>query len=378
MTEFILKSFIGWRILITVFALVGITFVPLRGADLLGGGYKNYSASPLFWSWANFDGEHYMSIAKEGYRSLEHAFFPGYPLLLRYLAQPFGPTQENILTVGLIVSNLANLAALFIFWKLIRLDYSPKVAKLSLLLLLLFPTSFFFGALYTESLFLLLALSSFYLARKSKWLAAGILGAAASFTRVFGVLVLPALFLEYRDQKTENGKRKTEAKIGLLLVPLGILSYMYFLQKTVGDPIAFYSLQPIIGEQHQTEIVLLPQVFWRYVKMLVTVTKTDPIYFTITIEALSGVLGLLLLIWGYLKKVRLSYLVFAAGIYLGPSITGSFTSLPRYWLSIFPFFLMMALFLSKRDRWQRVLVYTVLVLLLLVETVLFVRGYWVA
>ena len=56
---FILKSFVIWRIAITLIAILSIRYLPLFSQNFFGGKYINYITNPLFWGWANFDGEHY-------------------------------------------------------------------------------------------------------------------------------------------------------------------------------------------------------------------------------------------------------------------------------------------------------------------------------
>lgn len=282
----------------------------------------------------------------------------------------------SVLIVGFIISNLAFLASLFLFWKLVQIDYPEKIAKLSIILLLVFPTSFYFGAVYTESLFLLFVLGSFFAARKGGWFLGGVLGALASATRVTGILLLPALIFEWWQQKKE-GKANLWQLLLLFPVPFGLFLYMLFLKETIGDPLAFYKELVIFGEQRSTEIILLYQVFWRYIKMLVTVDFSNPIYLTILLEALTGAGGFVLLVVGYLRKMRPSYLSFSFLSYILPTLTGSFSSMPRYVLVIFPLFILAAIFLSEHKKLATLwLIFSILLLAL--ETMLFIRGYWVA
>jgi len=149
----------------------------------------------LIYPWANFDGVRYLSIAGRGYIS-EAAFFPLYPILIRFFSGIFGTgaTFGFIQFIsGLLISNIFFLLSLIIFYKLIRLDFSKKIAKKTILKLLIFPTSFFFASIYSESLFLFLTLLSFYFARKGKWISASISAFFLSVTRLVGVLILPAL-----------------------------------------------------------------------------------------------------------------------------------------------------------------------------------------
>ena len=190
----IVGLFLGWKLLLIISLFVAINFIPLGNKDrYLGGGYINYSISPIIFSGANFDGEHYLSIAIFGYKPLEYAFFPVYPFLISNSVKPFSFDFVSLITYstisGLVISNFAFLVSLILLYELLRIDYSRKIAYLTIILLLIFPTSFFFGSLYTESIFLLLTVASFYCARKGNWWLAGILGCIASATRVFGVLL---------------------------------------------------------------------------------------------------------------------------------------------------------------------------------------------
>lgn len=378
--------FLSWKLITLISLIVAINLVPLAQQDrFLGGGVNNYLTNSLVFAWANFDGEHYLSIAIHGYKGLEQAFFPIYPKLINVLASPIYksiPCQElQCLTsalfysslAGLLISNLAIFFALVLLWKLLKLDYPDKIIWWTLVLLLIFPTSFYLGAVYSESIYLLISVAAFYALRKNHWWLAGVLGAVASATRVFGVILWPVFILEAFLQGVPLRKW-----IWVMLVPVGLLLYMYYQYVTVGDPLAFYKLQKIVGEQHQSGLTLLPQVYWRYLKMLATVDVTSPIYQTIVLEFFTGIVFLLLPIIGYLKKMRPSYIVYALIGFLLPTIQGSFSSLPRYVLVFFPAFLAAAIWLSTLPKMVRLLIVGGLSVWLGVETMLFLRGYWVA
>lgn len=374
----IILMFLAWRLFLAVVLFFSLQFVALQYEDrFLGGGPVNYHLAPELFSWANFDGEHYLSIAIFGYSGLEQAFFPVYPALISFLAKPFSPDLPsnliNSTIAGLVISNLSFLLALIAFWNLIKIDYSNKVASLALIVLLTFPTSFYFGAVYSESLFLLLSVASFYLVRKGRFLAGSALGAVASATRVFGVLLLVAFIIEAFGQRAKFSKW-----FWVFLIPLGLLFYMLYQWVVFDDPLLFYKLQKIVGEQHQSGFTLLPQVYFRYLKMLLSVEATNPIYQTIILEFSVGVIFFILPIYGYFKKVRLSYLAFAMLGFLLPTIQGSFSSLPRYVIVLFPAFLVLALWVDKLPYLLKIILLGFSAFALWVETMLFLRGYWVA
>jgi len=377
-SKFILTSFTLWRLALFLIVFLGISLFPLQ-KDFLGGGLANYIKNPYFWSFLNFDGEHYASIAHLGYQPLTYFFFPLFPILTRLVAFFVNREFTTIALSGLLVSNLAFLIGLVGLWKLIRLDYKENIAKMTILLLILFPTSFYFGAFYTEGLVFALVIWSFNFARKKNWILTGVLGAFATATRITALALIPALGYEVWKFIKDRKDGRVIPLISLALVPMGLILYMYYLYVTVGDPLEFFHNVSIFGEQRSSEIVLLPQVFYRYLfKVLPNLNYNYfPIVFTTFLEIASAVLFLVLGAWSF-YKLRLSYALFFAAGYLIPPLSGSFSSFPRYVLILFPAFLLFATFLEGRTRLSKGVVYAILLLLLIISCGLFVRGYWVS
>ncbi len=111
--------------------------------------------------FSRWDGGWYLDIVKHGYHFKPNhglhantAFFPLYPALMRAASTLFGRSDASILLAGLLISNLSLLVALAYLTALVRLDFSEEIASRSVLYLLAFPTTLFFSAVYTESLFL--------------------------------------------------------------------------------------------------------------------------------------------------------------------------------------------------------------------------------
>lgn len=373
----ILILFIIWRLALIFVGVFAASLVPLGNIDrFLGGGPQNYNLAPQVYSWANFDGEHYLSISIYGYKFLEQAFFPVYPMLIAFFAKPFSydPYSQLVFSTlaGLLISNIAFYFALYFLWCLLREDYSARIAYLTVTILLVFPTSFYLGAVYNESLFLLLSVVSFYFARKNHWFVAAVSGAVSSATRIFGLIIFPALFLEIWK------KKKINMLFWILLIPSGLLLYMIYQWINFGDPLLYYKLQKIVGEQHQSGLTLLPQVYFRYIKMILTVDPQNPIYQTVLLEFAVGILFFLLPIYGYFKKIRMSYLLYALIGFLLPTIQGSFSSVPRYVIVFFPSFLAAALWINDKPNVLKLIILISSAILLFLETALFLRGYWVA
>src|SRR3989344_1296507 len=107
----IIKYFLIWRFLLFVILIFAIPVVPLQ-KDFLGGGMDNYLKNPFLWSWLNFDGNHYLSIAMYGYKPLQYFYFPLFPLSLGVVAKLLGGAQSMYALSGLLVSNITFFVAL--------------------------------------------------------------------------------------------------------------------------------------------------------------------------------------------------------------------------------------------------------------------------
>lgn len=165
--------------------------------------------------WTTYDSQWFVAIALQGYTSeLSTTFFPLYPFLLRLA----GPDEVRVAVWGLLLSNVAFLLALVGLYRLTEEELGVEVARWATLTLAFFATSVYFGAVYSESLFLCCLVWAFFFARRRRWLAAGLLACLASLTRNAGVVITLALLLEYGRLVGRKNARLVE--VMLLLAPL--------------------------------------------------------------------------------------------------------------------------------------------------------------
>ena len=315
---FIISSFVCWRILLFLVAFIA-TFVISNFGNRFPYADKVLSITGLpnwVWGFGNFDGVHYLRIAQNGYiAEYTQAFFPLYPLLIRFINfLPKGGLDLNVYTdpsyfyTGMLLSAAFFIPALYFLFKIWREEYSQKVANIAILLLLSFPTAFYFGAIYSESLFLLLTVLVFWFTKKDKFLLAGVFAALASATKVQGVLLFLFLAIDlwnkYKNVKMDKGFWLD--LMGVVISPLGLVVYMLFLRQSVGDPLYFLTSQPAFGAgRSDLPLILLPQVIYRYIKILLSVKLVSLTFFNAFLELfMTGVLvaGLIL---AY-KKIRFS------------------------------------------------------------------------
>ena len=206
--------------------------------------------------WKGTDSQHYLAIAEDWYlsegvidRLVQLVFLPGYPVLVRLLQHLTG----NYLTAGLLLSALCFAGAGVLFYRLLRLDLPHETARRGLLFLCLLPGSFFYASPMSESLFLLCSLVCVYLARRERWLPAGLCGAWAAFTRSLGLMLLVPLIMELVAgcvREKPKARALVPKLLSLLLIPLGFAAYCVVNYLVAGNPFQFMIYQAEHWSQH--------------------------------------------------------------------------------------------------------------------------------
>jgi 4-amino-4-deoxy-L-arabinose transferase-like glycosyltransferase len=218
--------------------LVALT-VPVDNPD------KVFPAASPFWDgFTRFDSGWYEKIARFGYRFYEDSrsnvgFFPVYPLLMRYVGRLFGTYHAAYYFGGIIVSWLSFVGAMVALYYLARLDVPRRTALRAVLLIAVFPFSYFFGEVYSESTFLLFAVLGFYGFRTRRWWLGGLAASVAIATRVPGILMLPALAWIAWRQAEPTVRDRAMAVAGLVLALGGFAWYCGFIYSLSGHPFAW-------------------------------------------------------------------------------------------------------------------------------------------
>jgi hypothetical protein len=369
-------TFVVTRIAIIVVAEIAAIVVGQRP-----GVHYAASTNAALAVWGRWDAEHYIKIATDGYSGTEMAFFPLYPLLIRAI----GTLTGNHLIAGLLISNVASFFGLLFFYKLVEHQFDRAVAHRATFYISIFPTAVFFSAVYSESLFFCLTVSSFYYIRERKWISAGVLGYFASLTRVEGVLLAVPFLIEWLTAVFGSGPTPLQALrttlrwpvsgvlrplAGLLLVPLGLLTYSAYLWVLRGDPLYFSHVQTHWGRH-----LALP---WESVshsfKIMAQAHASQTIANSV-LEVSFTALMLGVLIAGA-WRLRPSYSVYMALSILIPMSTSSLMSMPRFALVLFPMFVMFALWGARPSVNNAIVAFSLPILGL--YTVLFADWYWVA
>jgi hypothetical protein len=293
--------------------------------------------------WARWDSVFFLGIAEHGYDKASAAFGPLYPGLLWILGPVF---FGHDVIAGTVVSLAAAFAAFVLLYRIAERRLGADGARRTVLYLALFPTALFLQAVYSESLFLLLALAAFVLAERRRFAGAGIAAGLAILTRVVGVALLPALAL-----LAWRGRDRGRAFAGLALsLPVAAV-YPLLLWRQVGDPWAFAHAQDR-WHRHLSHAGPLGGVW----NALVQWTPSGAgVNHAVAVNAedlafLALFVPLTVIAW---RRFGAPYGVFAAlslAIPLSyPSSRWPLLSMPRFGLVVFPLFLALAV-LGGRPR----------------------------
>ncbi|MDP2632629.1 MAG: hypothetical protein Q8P25_02815, partial [Candidatus Curtissbacteria bacterium] len=131
--------------------------------------------------------------------------------------------------------------------------------------------------------------------------------------------------------------------------------------------------QQIFGNERSTEsIILLPQVLYRYVKILLSTTG---LLFTSALLEVTATIFALILVISIRKKIPKEWFVFSLFTIFIPTLTGTLSSMPRYIIVVFPIYIALATIKSNVVKIILAIIFTSLLLIL---TGMFAQGYWVA
>lgn len=381
-----LLPYLGTRLIIVSIGLLATYYLlPVLVSNPRLPAFSVNGAFPqsLWLMWDRFDSGFYLTIARNGYwgaQTLHNrpdwVFYPLYPLLIAGLGRLFGGSNDIFDIVALLISNASGIVMIVYFYLLVHKDFTSKIAARAVLYLAVFPLAFFLSAIYTESLLLCLSIACIYYARKQSWWLAGLCGGLAAFTRLQGVaLIVPlaweylrvtsarytllprqlsqerttriALWLRfslYRLLLAARERKNWLAGLSLGLVPCGLLAFMIYGQIAIGDFFAtFHASQWGWGRQ------LSPP--WRLlIYSLRHPILGQPLNWNFwVLNIVAAVAFLAVIVWAF-RRLPMVYALYTLVTVVLPLSSNSLNSLARYYLLVFPVFILLALLTSTNER----------------------------
>ena len=224
-------TFVWIRVAFWLGTAATILWAPRAGAASVPDRAWDPFTDLVFGTFDHWDARWFLRIARDGYDETSAAFFPLYPALLSFLG--------SSIVWGTVLSLVAAGLGAWCVSEIARVKLGAEGAHDTVLVLALFPTAFVFTALYSDGLFLVLSASSFLAAQRGRPWAAGIAGGLAVATRSMGLALLPALvYLLWPRTRRESWRL-----VPLLLLPAALGVYALYLQRELGDALAFTDAQ---------------------------------------------------------------------------------------------------------------------------------------
>ena len=355
MNKNLLKIFLVWLGLLLAVGFVAIHFSTYKV------GHCEVKNQLPYYRWDSF---WYTSISQHGYnfsdsKNSSIAFFPLYPMVIRAV-HFVSHWKENKISFGLNIL-FAFLATLYLY-RLAKLDYDEKKSLAVVAVFLFFPPAYFFLAGYPDGLFALVAIVSFYFARKKNWALAGIAAGLLALTKPYGILIFPALGLEYLW--THNWDLKIVFKkfdwLPLLLPIFSFGGFVLFNYLMFHNPIAFLEAQQTWGRKLVNPLAALLEEGRHYLLGGHILTGSN---FPYVIYLGSFLFS----IWAFgvaWNRVRKTYLLFSFLLLLSAFLTGTLTSWGRYMLLGFPVLMGPAVYFIEKKKmfWLYLLASTALLL----------------
>jgi hypothetical protein len=309
---------------------------------------------PVRW-----DAGWYLDIATGGYHLMPGAvqqnvvFFPAYPMLVRAVGRLLGGKLFGYVLGGTLVSLAAFWGALIYLHAFTRAALGQETARCALWLLAAYPFALFFGGIYTESLFLLGVVATFYHFTKQQFGRAAFWALLVGLTRLNGALLsIPLLILTVsswspgfvvRSGRTEwnplistRGRSLAKALAVVAMPPLGLLMFAAFIWRVTGDPTAWATGHTAWGRTYEGLGSLLVNEF--------SLLVSSGLRGTVSYDAVNalGALFALAAVWPVARRIGLAYALFILLNVLPALSVGGFLSAGRFSSVLFPAFVWLA------------------------------------
>ena len=378
-----------WRAAWTSFAAVRVPvlFVGLFALAMLG--YPTASKTPPIRAAENellnlpvrWDAGWYLGVATDGYQydpasrgQQSIAFFPGYPMLMRAGGALLGSRAtdgvrsgdityadavrqrlERTVLAGWLVAlacGVWGMARLYRF----ALDCGADAVRAGAVVMLAaaYPFAYFYGALYTESLFLLAVVATFSSFTRRDYLAAACWGVIVGLSRPNGCFVSIPLAIIATQQAffpaslrrgdgtpmTDRWRSWVPAMATAAVPGLAMLAFTAWLYSFTGLSFAWLQAHKAWGREYHSLITLLgEQVRALSAGGFVEYVMHQPI------DLVNGLAALFVVAMAIpvARVVGLAYGVFLLINILPPLMAGGFLSLGRVSSTLFPMFVCLAL-----------------------------------
>jgi hypothetical protein len=136
---------------------------------------------------------------------------------------------------ALVLSNAFALASIALLFLLVKEKWDENTAFQACLWSLAYPTAYYSGLIYTESLFMFLVLAYFYLTLKNHFWIPLLCAFLLPISRPTGILFVIPVFMGYSDAKTFGAKNWGHRIASVVAVSAGFGFYLFLMKDWTGN-----------------------------------------------------------------------------------------------------------------------------------------------
>jgi hypothetical protein len=290
-----------------------------------------------------WDAAYYRDIAERGYHGVEYLgvrFFPLVPLLARGLGAAMGGRYGLALIV---IVDASALAAGALLHRLVRTDVGDAaLARRSVWLISLAPPAFVLALGYAEATFIALAIGAFIGLRSRRWLLAAACGVLAGLTRpTAALLALPAAVEALRGWSTSRARDRIRRLAAVVAPVVGIAIFLAW--SAIANHDTFRPLRAQSDRRLRGNAVSPITALLHEARGVVHGTHIG------SALHVGWALVLIALLTVSIRRLPVSYSVFAGASLLVSLSTKNLESFERYSLAAFPFVVAGATLLTRKQ-----------------------------
>lgn len=378
---------LGWWVVALPISMM-FPLLPLeKNTSVLPGG-----SSPQAWlqrvfvaPFVRFDAVRYQQIVERGYHLADGnaAFHPLYPLLAAVVRPALGGNSALALQA---VSAVATITLCVVFTRYVADVHDAGIAQSAGWLLLLTPPAFVLLMPYTESTFLVFAVSSLWAMQRRHWWLAGVFGGLATLTRQQGIaLAVPLAWLLYVALRQRQLRVRDLGT--MLLIPGCYALFVLYRAVALGDLAAAAQaktpvklLRNVLISPSSEHVIPGQRIAWPWELFIdqLRIIPISPNGYHLIFDMALGWLGISLIVAGF-KHITIaerwySIVVISLSLCYYNGQAFPYLSLPRHVLVVFPLFIALAHRINS-FRYQRFLL--ILWLCNVALLVLCTRDIWV-
>jgi hypothetical protein len=309
---------------------------------------------------ARWDTGWYIGIAAEGYRwqparaeiQQNIAFFPAYPMLMRYAALFLG---RELVWTGVLIAWVSFFWAAIYVHRFTRDRFGDERARAAIAFLACYPFALFFSTAYTEALFLLCVVGACYHFERGQLIKAGAWGLIAGLSRPNGCLLSVVLALvavrplwPLNREVLSSVWRPVAVRIAVASLPgIGMLLYSAYIYRLTGSPLQWAAQNAAWGRVYSGFDTLFADQTPLFDS---NALYSFAAYRTIDAMQFAAVAFAFVAVWPVFRRIGLAYAVMILINIIPPLLMGGLLSMGRVTSVLFPTFVWLGAAVPERHR----------------------------